>query len=370
MEIIGIICEYNPFHNGHIYHLKKIKEMYPHSLIILVMSGYFTQRGEISLLTKEQKAKIALNNNIDIVIELPTLLTVQSADIFAKNALYLLNKLKVNKIIFGSECNDVKKLENIVDIELNDPEYNNRIKKYLAEGYNYPTSMSKALNTKSITTPNDLLGISYIKEIKKNNYDIKYETIKRTSNFHDLSSNDLIISASNIRSKLIDKKDIKPYLPSESLNNLVTINQDIFFTLLKYNIITNSNLANNLIVDEGIHNKLIKCVNKASSLTELTDLIKSKRYTYNRINRMYIHILLNILKSDITTIDYLKILGFNTQGKKYLNKLKKELDISLIPNYDSKIYQTELKSSLIYDLITNANTYQYEKQNKPIIFDI
>ena len=369
MEIIGIICEYNPFHNGHIYHLNKIKELYPNSLIILVMSGYFLERGEISLLTKEEKVKIALENNIDLVIDLPTVLAVQSADIFAKNALYILNKLKVNRLIFGSESNDLNWLEKIVDIELNDLDYNNRIKSYLDKGYNYPTSMAKALNSEVITTPNDLLGISYIKEIKKNNYQINYETIKRTSNYHDKKSNNKIISASNIRHKLANQENIKLYLPKESFNNLVTINNTQFFNLLKYNILTNSHLQDILTVDEGIHHKLKKSIKKAQNLEELTTLIKSKRYTYNRLNRMYIHILLNIKKNTTYTIDYIKILGFNNRGQAYLNKIKKELDIYLNPNFNSLIYQIELNASLIYDMLTNQNTYLFESQNKPIIFD-
>ena len=107
MTTIGIICEYNPFHNGHIHHIKKIKELYPKSIIILVMSGNFTQRGDISIINKWDKTSIALNNNIDLVIELPFVFATQGADIFAKGAIEILNEMKVDKIIFGSECNNI-----------------------------------------------------------------------------------------------------------------------------------------------------------------------------------------------------------------------------------------------------------------------
>ena len=119
MDVIGIICEYNPFHNGHLYHINRIKEMYPNSLIILILNGYFLERGEVSILTKEDKTKIALNNNIDIVAELPFIYGTQSADTFADISLKILNNFKVNKLVFGSECNNIEKIKEIANIELN-----------------------------------------------------------------------------------------------------------------------------------------------------------------------------------------------------------------------------------------------------------
>ena len=172
MEIIGIITEYNPFHNGHLYHINKIKELYPNSLIIAVISSSFCQRGEISILNKWDKTKICLNNNIDLVLKLPFVFSSQGADIFAKGALSILNELKVNKIIFGSELNNIEKLKELATIQIKNKDYNKLVKKYLDEGINYPTAMAKALNNFSnikIDTPNDLLGLSYIKEIIDNN---------------------------------------------------------------------------------------------------------------------------------------------------------------------------------------------------------
>ena len=200
MEVIGLIVEYNPFHNGHIYHINKIKEKYPHSLLIAIVNGYFLERGEVSIISKENKTKIALENNIDIVIELPFFFGSQSADIFSHAAIFLLNELKVNRIIFGSESNNINKLENIAKKQIN-----NNIKKNINEqlktGNNYPTVLNKILKS-DINTPNDILGISYIKTILKNNYNIKYECLKRTNDYHDLKSCNNIISASNIRNKI------------------------------------------------------------------------------------------------------------------------------------------------------------------------
>ncbi|MDD2208628.1 MAG: nucleotidyltransferase family protein, partial [Bacilli bacterium] len=165
MEIIGIICEYNPFHNGHSYHINKIKDLYPNSLIILVLNGYFLQRGEVSILSKEDKVKIALDNNVDLVIEHPFVYASNSADIFAESAVAILNQMGAQKLIFGSESNDIDYLTKSAQEQLND-KFNNKVKEYLKTGVNYPTALNKSLSTK-LNSPNDLLGVAYIKAILK-----------------------------------------------------------------------------------------------------------------------------------------------------------------------------------------------------------
>ena len=135
--IIGIIAEYNPFHNGHKYQIEKIKKKYPDSTIIVVMSSSFTQRGDVSLLNKWKKTKIALENNVDLIIELPFIFSTQSADIFAKGAIEILKELKVDLLVFGSESNNIKELEQIALTQINNKEYDLFVKKYLDKGYNY-----------------------------------------------------------------------------------------------------------------------------------------------------------------------------------------------------------------------------------------
>ena len=367
MEIVGIICEYNPFHNGHIYHLKKIKELYPDSLIILVLNGYFLERGEISILTKEEKVRIALEHNIDLVLELPFIYGTQSADTFANISIKILNNFQVNTLVFGSECNDINILKNIANKQ-NDSNYNNLVKTYLDEGINYPTALAKALNIDFEFLPNDLLGISYVKAIINNNYKIKPITIKRTNNYHDLLSNDTIISASNIRMKIYNQEDISNYVPSIILNNLVDINYQAYFKLLKYKINTDPNLHEYLDVSEGIQNRLQKYINISNNIDELRNYIKTKRYTYNKLNRMFIHILTSLKHDLIHDIEYIKILGFNKKGSDYLNTLS-TLDIPTKVDKSSIQYQYEIKASIIYDLINNTNTYQFELKNKPVIKD-
>ena len=369
MEIIGIIAEYNPFHKGHIYHINKIKELYPNSLIILIISTNFTQRGEISILNKWDKTKIALDNKIDLVIELPFLYTTRSADIFSYCALYILNKLKVKKIIFGSESNDIEKLKKIANIQINNNKFNKYVKNYLDKGNNYPTSVSlalKDLKLEKIDTPNDLLGISYIKEIIKNNYDIIPITIKRTNNYH--GNNKKLLSASEIRNLIKNKKNVNNYINYDE--KLLYKNTD-YFNLLKYKIIDNiNNLNNYLTVDEGIEGRIKKYIDSANDLEDFIKKIKTKRYTYNRINRMLIHILTSVTKKEKNLeIDYIRVLGFNKKGQKYLNEIKKDISIPIISNYKSiksPLLEKEYLSTKIYSIITKDNSLIKKELMSPI----
>lgn len=359
MNIIGLVCEYNPLHNGHIYQINKIKELYPESIIIAIVNGYFLQRGEISYVSKKDKVFSALNEKIDIVLELPVVFGTQSSDIFAYESIKILNEFKIDTLVFGSESNDLNILNNIVDVQ-EDGSYDDKVKSYLDEGLNYPTALAKALNLEFEFKPNDLLGISYIKAIRKINPNIKIRPIKRTSEYHDLESNSNIISASNIRNKFDNNNDVKEYTPYYSC--LVKPIYNNYYKLLSSKIITSYDLKEYLDVSEGLDYRLKKVIMNCNNLEELINNVKSKRYTYNRINRMFVHILLGI-KKDYESNNYLRVLGFNSIGKKYLSSL--ELDYNSYKN--TKIYEYELKSSYIYDLINNTKTYEYEKLNKPIV---
>lgn len=375
MEIIGIIAEYNPFHNGHIYHIEKIKKMYPNSIIILILSGYFSERGEISILTKRQKTIIALENNIDLVIELPFEFATQSADIFAKGSLSLLNHLKVNKLVFGSESNEIIELINLAKTQINNQEYDKLVKKYLQEGLNYPTALSNSLKDLTGTTtntPNDLLAISYIKEIIKNNYQITPITIKRTTNYHETNSTEKITSASNIRNLIKENKDYSNTVPqiTHDFITLNSINYEKYFQLLKYKIITDNDLSRYQTVDEGLENRLKKVIDNCNTLDELITSIKTKRYTYNKLNRMLLHILISLTKERAKEqeIKYLRILGFTEKGRSYLNKIKKDLTIPLITKVNKNNYELlklELTVSKFYQLLSNQNTTKDDLE-KPV----
>ena len=184
MNIIGLIAEYNPLHNGHIYQIKEIKKMYPDSLIILCLGSYFTERGDIGILSKEEKIKISLEYGIDLVVELPIMYTVQSADIFAYQSIKILNALGIDTLIFGSESNNLNLLKELASKQDN-IKYQEKVKEYLDKGCNYPSALAKALEVNFEFKANDLLGISYLKAINKINKNIDAQTIKRTNEYLD-----------------------------------------------------------------------------------------------------------------------------------------------------------------------------------------
>ena len=239
MQIIGLIAEYNPLHNGHLYQINKIKELYPDSLIVLCLGSYFTERGDIGILSKEDKVKISLENGIDLIVELPTIYTVQSADIFAYQSVKILNFLGINTLVFGSESNDLSLLKKLADKQ-NDIKYQEKVKEYLDNGCNYPSALAKALEVNFEFKANDLLGISYLKAINKINKNIKVQTIKRTNDYLDTESRQNIVSASNIRKRFLDNEDISNLTPCSKL--LVKPNYDLYFKLLKLKIMTSNDL--------------------------------------------------------------------------------------------------------------------------------
>ena len=377
MKIIGIIAEYNPFHNGHLYQINKIKESYPNSILIGVVSSSFTQRGDISILNKWDKTKVALDNGLDLVVELPFVYATQSSDIFAKGAIDILNKLKIDTLVFGTESDNIDKINQLADIQINNKEYNDKVKEYLDTGLNYPTSLNKALEDFSqykVETPNDLLALSYIKEIKRNNYNIEVINIKRTTSYHGEDIKENITSASNIRKLYLEGKDISKLIPY-SQDILYKINMNNCFNYMKYKIITEeSNLNKYQTVDEGIENRIIKIINSSNNYEELIQNIKTKRYTYNKISRMLLHMLTSFTKEEASnlTIDYIRILGFTTNGKRYLNKIKKDIEVPIITRYKkgiSKVFDIELRITKIYDIITKNNEVDKEYKSIPLIKD-
>ena len=361
--MVGIICEYNPFHNGHLYHLQQVKEMFPDKKIVLVMSGNFTQRGDVSVINKWDKTDIALHYGIDLVVELPFVFATQGADIFAKASIEILDTIGVDYLVFGSECNNVEKLTTLAKIQT-DRKYNNLVKEYLDEGINYPTAMSKALidiTGYKVDTPNDILGITYIREILNHKSKIKPITIKRNNDYNAKELNDFYSSATSIRYALQNESDVTDQVPeyvTRFLNkNLLFI--DDYFNLLKYNIMINNNLEDIQTVDEGIHNRIKKYIIQSKSLNDLILKVKTKRYTYNKLNRMFTHILCNFTKEEakkFNKIEYIRVLGFNSNGREILKDLKKNIGIPIVTNFsdiDSEMLDIEFRSTCCYASILN-----------------
>ncbi len=361
---VGIICEYNPFHNGHLYHIEKIKELHPDSEIVLVMSGYFTERGEISLISKYNKTRIALEYGIDLVLELPVLYGVNSADIFAETAVKILDEANVDELIFGSETCDVELLKKLANAQLDDEDFGSKVKQTMKSGVNYPTALSKVLGT--TLKSNDILAVAYIKAIMKSKSKIIPRPIKRTNDFNDITSSNEMISAQNIREKLKNRLDISNYIPKYDKKYINDIDEEKLFNLIKYRILTDNNLGLYLGVDEGIDNVLKRKILKVTSYEDLINSVKSKRYTTSRIRRMLIHILLGIEKEDISiTLNNFRILGFTERGQRIL----KDLDNSnFIYRDNSRIRELELRSAQVYYELTRDDSIKFEYENKPIKF--
>lgn len=385
-HIVGIIAEYNPFHNGHLYHIEKVKEMFPNSPIILVLGGNFTERGDISILDKWEKTAIAIKYGIDLVVELPFPFSCASADIFAKGSIDILNHLGVTDLVFGSESDDIEGIKRLVETQLFNKDFDSLVQVYLRMGYNYPTSLSKALEDiteKCYKLPNDILGISYVKSIISNNYKITPHTIKRTNDYHskelEHKSIKSITSATSIRQALMNNIDIKNFVPDITYKYLKkeTIPKlDDYFNLLKYKIVSSNDLTIYNLVDSGMEAKLKKEILNSYSFDELINKVKSKNSTYAKISRMLIYILCDYTKEqarEFKDIKYIRLLGFSNKGRVYLNKIKKDIDIPIISKFTrekDKMLEYEYLSTKIYSLVFDKDKakslIEAEYKMKPI----
>ena len=408
MKILGLIVEYNPFHNGHLYHLKKSIEETNATHTIAIMSGNFLQRGEPALFDKYTRAYAAVKNGVDLVIELPTMFACQSAEIFSHGAIATLNSLNcVDCICFGSEEGDVNILKTISKILVDEPnEFKIYLKKYLDDGMLFPTARSLALfdyinkfNILNISkerlldilnSSNNILGLEYIKSILKLKSNIKPYTITRVQsqyNSETIESN--ICSATAIRKQLKDFNNIdsiSSVVPSNTFdtlkdkinNNFNPMFDDNYFEILSSIILRDIDILNTYFeVNEGIENKIYQSIFTSSSLDDLKESIKSKRYTMTKVKRTLNNILLGITKNDmnniknIDSVPYVRILAFNHKGREIIKNIKNNSDINIINKFSNisfskndKIFKTlidyDIKASNIYNLI-------YYKNNKNLL---
>ena len=338
-NVIGLIVEYNPFHNGHLHHIQEIDRLFEDNIKIAVMSGDFVQRGEPSLINKFEKTKIALSQGIDIVIELPAFYSTQSAEIFAKGSVNLLNKLSCSHIVFGSESNDLDKLKRIATISLT-KEFELSLREFLAEGFSYPTAFSKALFDEKLGS-NDILAMEYLKAIKVINPKIEACSIKREKTGYYDDEKDNFASATYIRKVLLDSNEkkedklnkIKNLVPEFSYKILeenfgVFSCLSDFYDLIKYNIIKNySELKNIQDLEIGLENRLYKYSLENLSFEDFFNEVLTKRITISRLQRILLHSLFNltenITKKIKNKVPFVRILGFSARGQEYLNYLKK-----------------------------------------------
>lgn len=380
MKIAGIIVEYNPLHNGHLHHIEETRKLSNCDVLIAVMSSNFMQRGEPAIIDKFARTKMALNNHVDLVIELPFVFSVQNADIFALTSVSILNTLGVTDVYFGSESNNITPLEEIADV-LESDEYNNLVKTYSKQGNSYPTSSALAMKDLNATTeynkPNNILGIQYIKAVRTLKSDITMHTIQRINSdyYAELDQKSTIQSATAIRKELMNQNQIDQYVPKNVLtllNNRKLVHIDDFTEYLRYILSSTTKEALHSIfgVEEGIENRILK-IKEFTSTSDLINQLLTRRYTNSKIRRTLIHILCNTPKSVVTEfqIPYIRILGMNDIGKSYLSTIKKDFPIPIISKVKEGIHpylDLELKASKVYSLVSNKDIFKEEFQ--PLIY--
>lgn len=399
MNITGIITEYNPFHNGHKFHLEESKKQTKSDGTICIMSGNFVQRGGPAIIDKWKRTELALNNGVDLIIELPTFYAVSSAEFFAKGAVSILNSLNiVNNLFFGSEIGDAKALSEIAKVLVSEDEkFQNILKENLSLGLTFAKAREKSLieylNSSEInniiTSSNNILGIEYIKAILKLNSSINPVALKREgSNYNDKSLSQTFSSATSIREVLKNTsniEDLKNIIPLESYEVFSKLQeQDYRFTFeeemfkyIKYKIQTNCVNFNNLYeVTEGLDNKIIKEISSSNSLHEFILKIKSKRYTYSKISRILTHIYLGLDNDDFKDIAnennlYVRVLGFNKTGREILSLIKANSSIPLItkvPRFtNNPLLKFDLQATACYSLLNDKVNPFNDYLQSPII---
>ena len=400
-NILGIIAEYNPFHNGHLYHLKESKRKCNAKYVVAIISGNFTQRGDASIVNKFEKAKMAIENGIDMVIELPTLYSISSAENFADGAIKILNELNfITHISFGSESGNINQLNNIASILTDEPEeFSKLLKEELRKGSSFPVARQNAIEkflnltnknefNKLLKSPNNILAIEYLKALKKTKSNITPITIERKNvDYYSENIVENFASSTKIRKEI--SENLNMYTNIMDINNMdinnmnmnnMDVNMDMFLNSCmpkkSYDIIKENIEKGNCIqslkcfedmifyklrsmqineikelpdVCEGLENVIKKASNETNSLEDLINKCKSKRYTRTRIQRILIYALLGITRQDMEMSEnvnpYIRVLAVNKNGRELLsiinktivNKANVKTDINNKPNENTDI---------------------------------
>lgn len=377
MKTLAIIAEYNPFHNGHLYQLEKAKEITNSTYALTIMSGNFLQRGDAAMWDKYTRAKMAVSQGMDLVLELPFAYSTGSAHDFATGAINILNSLNsIDFLCFGAEDSDFDLLSSVADIVLYEPEiYKYRLKEYIESGYSYPVSRSKALSDymkdssvdSIVKKPNNILAIEYLCALKKTNSKIVPILIKRSnSNYHDTTLNGCISSATAIRASI--GKDIKSVINNvpekvfEIIQNCFNITSPIDSSLLtpflQCKLLENNDYTNICDINESISNKL-KQMSLNISFNEATLQLGTKEITNSRVSRALIHLITEYTEADRKLFKdnnyalYANILGFRKSSSPLIRHISEN---SLIPLITKKADYTpnSMAGQRLWELDTNA----------------
>lgn len=387
MNVCGIICEYNPFHKGHRYHIEETRNRFGASHIVAVMSGNFTQRGDIAVVDKYKRTETALKNGVDLVIELPVQYALSSAEQFAQGAVYLLNALGcVDMLSFGSECGNIDLLKETAGAVYYTQD-SEEFEKHLKNGLPYPAALQKAMEKyytddviDTLATPNNTLAIEYIKALDTFASPIKPVTVKRFGVAHDEDADNMseTLSASQLRKMIYDAQDISTFAPECDFSNTASILNIETAILSKLRSMSKASIEKTPNVLMGLENRIYKAAQVSTSLNELYFLIKTKRYTLARIRRIILSAFLGITKSDLKiNPSYVKILGMNGKGKEILSKADCELPVNTSLSQLSQASDNAKKQAKLEERCDNQYALALNKKQpcglsftaKPIILD-
>lgn len=392
LKACGLIVEYNPFHHGHLYHIKEAKEKSNADCMIAVMSGPFLQRGEPALIDKFHRTRAALNSGVDIVLELPYAHAVQSSERFAEGAIKILHHVGADTVCFGSEAGRIDEfIFAASQFEKKEAAFKNNLKRYLNEGENYPTASAKAyqhINIKQfdLMQPNNILGFSYVRAIQKLKANIQPLTIKRIkSHYHDTEIENQIASATSIRKEILTNgytKKAKVALPNKSFEEIQNYEAtakllhhwDHYYDLLTYQIMAQSLSQLKQIdgIDEGLEYRLKSFIDKSASFEQFIQAIKSKRYTQTRLQRNMVHILTQTKQTDLlkwtseAPLPYLRLLGMTEKGQDYINRTKKNIAVPIHTNLNKKnkkaLYLDEKAQQIYYMALSPQQRIKLRQQ--------
>lgn len=380
MKSVGLIVEYNPFHNGHAFHLQASKEAAQADVVIAVMSGNFLQRGEPALVSKWCRTRMALLNGVDIIFELPYMFATQKAESFANGAISILDAAGCDTLCFGSESGEIDSFFQTIEYLANQSQFDEKVKQFMKEGVSYPKALSLSFHELpdsgqflDLTQPNNILGFEYIKAIKQQKSSLRPITVPRKSaNYHDEQfSSETIASATSIRRALFSPvtgiTPIDQFVPEktsqllgEYFHQYGAFHQwENYWSYLQFRLVQCSpeELREIYEVEEGLENRLLSAALVSHSFKEFMENIKTKRYTWTRLQRICIHILTNTKKTEMSMhqekASYLRLLGMTSIGKVYLSKMKKQFSLPLVSKLSSfkqKEILLDIKAARIYSL--------------------
>lgn len=397
MKVVGLIAEYNPFHNGHEYHIEKAKKITGADAAVVIMSGDFVQRGTPAIMPKHMRTRSALMCGADLVIELPVCYATGTAEQFAYGAVSILDKLGfVDCICFGSECGNIDSMQEIAQLLLHESiEYKEMLQEFLRLGMSFPTARQNALEhlhpdkdySKILEQPNNILGIEYLKALDRIGSKMIPYTIQRlSSQYHDIELQDGYSSASAIR-EAIERNAfdcIYEQIPKashvllkEKYNNCYPIYANDFSLLLKYRLLNESKatITEYADVSTDLANRIYNQLNKFVDFDQFCELLKTKELTYSRISRALLHIILGIRKTDYKILEYARVLGFRTESTELLSVLKRYTRIPLVTKLtasynlsdsakkmlDADIFASNLYESVITDKFKTPYINEFER---------